>query len=58
MSQIRGIFPLFLATAIGIGNGMWHKTVVIGRGLTKSAGIWVFGPAFKEQQQEKEEQAQ
>ncbi|PSS19983.1 hypothetical protein M430DRAFT_27080 [Amorphotheca resinae ATCC 22711] len=41
MSQIRGIFPLFLATAFGIGNG-----------------IWVFGPAFKEQQREKQEQAQ
>ncbi|KAH7357006.1 hypothetical protein BKA65DRAFT_495939 [Rhexocercosporidium sp. MPI-PUGE-AT-0058] len=40
MSKIRGIFPAFLATAIGIGNG-----------------IWVFGPAFKDLQQEKEEQA-
>ncbi|KAL5324008.1 hypothetical protein ACEPPN_008551 [Leptodophora sp. 'Broadleaf-Isolate-01'] len=40
MSKIRGIFPAFLATAIGVGNG-----------------IWVFGPAFKDLQQEKEEQA-
>lgn len=37
---------------------MWHKTVVIGPGLINSAGIWVFGPAFKEQQREKQEQAQ
>ncbi|KAG4442829.1 hypothetical protein IFR05_001710 [Cadophora sp. M221] len=40
MSKIRGIFPAFLATAIGVGNG-----------------IWVFGPAFKDLQQEKEGQA-
>ncbi|KAL2073558.1 hypothetical protein VTL71DRAFT_10884 [Oculimacula yallundae] len=38
MSNFRGIVPLLLATAIGVGNG-----------------IWVFGPAFKEQQQEKAE---
>ncbi|KAH7407383.1 hypothetical protein BKA64DRAFT_415498 [Cadophora sp. MPI-SDFR-AT-0126] len=40
MSKIRGAVPVVLATAIGVGNG-----------------IWIFGPAFKEQQQEKEEQA-
>ncbi|PVH83749.1 hypothetical protein DL98DRAFT_652212 [Cadophora sp. DSE1049] len=40
MSKIRGIVPVVLATAIGVGNG-----------------IWIFGPAFKEQQQEKKEQA-
>ncbi|KAJ8067001.1 hypothetical protein OCU04_004380 [Sclerotinia nivalis] len=34
MSKVKGIFPLFLATAFGIGNG-----------------IWVFGPALKEQQE-------
>ncbi|CZT01921.1 uncharacterized protein RAG0_09306 [Rhynchosporium agropyri] len=39
MSKIRGIFPLFLATAIGVGNG-----------------LWVFGPEFRNQQLEKEEQ--
>ncbi|QSZ36547.1 hypothetical protein DSL72_006427 [Monilinia vaccinii-corymbosi] len=34
MSKVKGIFPLFLATAFGVGNG-----------------IWVFGPALKEQQE-------
>ncbi|APA11821.1 hypothetical protein SS1G_05325 [Sclerotinia sclerotiorum 1980 UF-70] len=34
MSKVKGVFPLFLATAFGIGNG-----------------IWVFGPALKEQQE-------
>ncbi|ESZ94784.1 hypothetical protein SBOR_4841 [Sclerotinia borealis F-4128] len=34
MSKVKGIFPFFLATALGIGNG-----------------IWVFGPALKEQQE-------
>jgi len=37
MSRIRGVLPLFLATTIGIANG-----------------LWVFGPAFREQQLEKE----
>ncbi|KAH8811649.1 hypothetical protein F5884DRAFT_898042 [Xylogone sp. PMI_703] len=36
MSRVRGFLPLFLATAIGVVNG-----------------VVVFGPAFKEQQQEK-----
>ncbi|KAB8294900.1 hypothetical protein EYC80_006859 [Monilinia laxa] len=34
MSKVKGIFPLFLAAAFGVGNG-----------------IWVFGPALKEQQE-------
>jgi len=38
MSRVRGVFPLFLVTALGIVNG-----------------IWVFGPALKEQSQEKQE---
>ncbi|KAK0100853.1 hypothetical protein ONS95_007300 [Cadophora gregata] len=40
MSRFRGAVPVLLATAIGIGNG-----------------LYIFGPAFKEQRQEKEEQA-
>jgi len=41
MSKVRGIFPLFLVTTLGIVNG-----------------IWVFGPALKDQQQQKEEEEQ
>lgn len=29
MSKVKGIFPLFLATAFGIGNGMWHYIVLV-----------------------------
>ncbi|KAM3075252.1 hypothetical protein ACMFMG_007304 [Clarireedia jacksonii] len=39
MSKPRGIFPLLLATALGIGNG-----------------VWVFGPALKEQKEQKDEE--
>ncbi|TVY75643.1 hypothetical protein LSUE1_G005754 [Lachnellula suecica] len=42
MSRVRGVVPLFVATAIGIGNGKLSPP---------SHCIWVFGPAFKEQQQ-------
>lgn len=29
MSKVKGIFPLFLATAFGIGNGMRHHIVSV-----------------------------
>jgi hypothetical protein len=59
MSRIRGVFPLFLATTFGIVNGMWiAPSRHLFSDLTYTAkGIWVFGPAFKEQQQEKDDQA-
>lgn len=39
MSSARGLFPMALATVIGIGTG-----------------IQIFGPAFKEEKEQKEQE--
>ena len=39
MSQSRGLLPMVMATAIGIGTG-----------------IYIFGPAFKEDKERKEQE--
>ncbi|EPE30362.1 hypothetical protein GLAREA_03329 [Glarea lozoyensis ATCC 20868] len=60
MSRARGIVPLLLATALGIGNGMSNDSHRLYADLPlmaefdKQAGIWVFGPAFKEEREQKE----
>lgn len=51
MSKIRGVFPLFLATAFGVANG---TSPIIDLDVAQdlhAPGIWVFGPAFKEQRE-------
>ncbi|KAE8444439.1 hypothetical protein EG329_000530 [Mollisiaceae sp. DMI_Dod_QoI] len=57
MSRVRGVFPLFLATAFGIANGNVPNpasmTCETPR-LTAVLGLWVFGPAFKERQENEE----
>jgi hypothetical protein len=56
MSRARGIVPLLLATALGVGNGMYRLTLEhYALYLTWSlVGIWVFGPAFREEREHKE----
>lgn len=43
-----------MATALGIGNGKLIQ--LLSFPVLIRPGIWVFGPAFKEQQQEKADQ--
>jgi len=54
MSKVRGIFPLFLVTTIGVANGASSCSPSLNANLTKILGIWVFGPSLKEQQQERD----
>jgi hypothetical protein len=56
MSRSRGIFPLFLATTFGVVNGM-KSSLFLTSALKTIPGVWIFGPAFKEQQELKDEQA-
>lgn len=62
MSKIRGVFPLFLATAFGIFNGQCYSCVAPSLDLTAlkifTLGIVVFGPEFKKQGRAKLEQEQ
>ena len=62
MSKIRGIFPLFLATAFGIINGRCYSCVTPSLDPTAlkifTLGIAVFGPEFKKQERDKLEQEQ
>lgn len=57
MSQVRGIFPLFLVSALGIVNGELAYCLYVSICSTDwhNEGVWVFGPALKDQQREKEE---
>jgi hypothetical protein len=54
MSRIRGVVPLFLVTTIGIANGK-SMTVRYAIKLIRHSGLWVFGPAFKEEQKRKQQ---
>jgi hypothetical protein len=61
MSKVRGVFPLFLATTLGVVNGeSSNNLTILGQidGLTKTLpiGIWVFQPLLAAPQEEKEEQ--
>jgi hypothetical protein len=55
MSRIRGVVPLFLVTTVGIANGKPMKVRLRAVKLIRHAGVWVFGPAFKEEQERKQE---
>lgn len=57
MSRVRGIVPLVLATAIGVGNGMLLYNLRVDDLTNSQLGIWIFGPAFKEQRELKDEEA-
>lgn len=55
MSRARGVFPIFLATAFGIVNGSFPLSNLYHQ-FNPHQGVAIFGPSFKEQQQEKENQ--
>jgi hypothetical protein len=51
MSRVQGFFPLFLATAFGVANGIFSMLCSDEAQNLHDAGVWVFGPAFKEQRE-------
>lgn len=55
MSRIRGVFPLFLVTAMGIASGKPIKFDTRDKAYDP-AGVWTFGPAFKEEQERKQQE--
>ncbi|MCJ1243990.1 hypothetical protein MMC30_001187 [Trapelia coarctata] len=52
MSKVRGIGGLVLATVFGVANGITQRAPTKMPFYSQTAGVAVFGPAFKEQKQQ------